>query len=100
MKKNMIEKYYIDESGEPKVVMNQNAAREIGVAIDAFRAGIEKSNFSSMSQERLTAKYIADNFLQDDKSKEAAENYPGLYEFLHVVEKKIEKLLGKERSTL
>lgn len=96
MKKNMIEKYYIDQSGEPKVVMNQNAAREIKVSIDAFRAGIKKSNFSTSSQERLTGEYIADNFLQDDKSKEAARSYPGASTFLNVVEKKVEELLGKE----
>lgn len=90
---NKIEKYYIDENGIPQVVMNQNAAREIRIAISAFRAGIAKSNFSETSQERLTGEYVADTFLQDEIFKDRARSFPGVYEFLYAVEEKIDKLL-------
>lgn len=95
MKRNMIEKYYV-EDGQPKVVMNQNAAMEIKVAIDAFRAGIKKSNFTTSSQERLTGEYVVDTFLRDNKSKFAAKAFPGVWSFLYTVEKKIKELLEKE----
>ncbi len=90
---NKIEKYSIDKNGKPKVVMNQNAAREIRTAISAFRAGIAKSNFTENSQERLTGEYIADTFLQDKSSKDKATSFPGIFEFLYAVEEKIDELL-------
>lgn len=92
MKKNMIEKYYM-ENGQPKVVMDQNTARDVKIAIDSFEAGIAKSSFSEASQIRLTAKEIAGKFLTDG-------TVIGDYAvFLNAVRKKSNELLGiKEES--
>lgn len=93
MGENLIERYYIDETGEAKVVMNQNVARDIRNAIKGFREGIKKSSYSESSQLRLTAEFVVDAFLQDETSKNKARSFPGVFTFLDVVEKKIDELL-------
>lgn len=95
--KNMIEDYYV-ENGQRMVVMNQNTARKIRTAINGFRAGIKKANFSEIDQTRLTGEFVADTFLQDEAIKIIAkENYAGCVpesvKFLQAVEEKIDELL-------
>lgn len=88
MKKNMIEKYYVDGNGQPKVVMNQNTAHDVKIALDFYEEAIEKSSFSEAAQTRLTAMAIAERFLPQ-------ETMIGSYGiFLYAVKKKSNELLG------
>lgn len=94
-------KYYM-EKGQPKVIMDQNTAREAKRAIDSFKAGIAQSNFTDVSQLRLTGEHIANEFLEDNVSKLLAKEkfvsevgaISGQIMFLQTVEKKISELLG------
>ena len=98
---NMIEKYYM-EDGQPKVVMNQNTAREVRSRIKGFRAGIEMAGFSEANQLLFTGQHVADEFLVDTVSWSVIQEYvetddgivPGPTMFLKTVEDKIGELLG------
>ncbi len=93
MKTNMIQEYYLDEKGQPKVVMDQNTARDVKIAIDYFEAGLAKSSYSEASQIRLTAKAIAEGFLP------YGTEIGDYAVFLNAVRKKSNDLLGiKEES--
>ncbi len=88
MKTNMIQEYYLDEKGQPKVVMDQNTARDVKIAIDFYEAAITRSSFSEASQTRLTATAIAEKFLPEG-------TMIGDYAvFLNAVRKKSNELLG------
>lgn len=92
MKKNMIEKYYM-EDGQQKFIMDQNTARDVKIAIDYFEAGLAKSSYSEVSQIRLTAKAIAEGFLPEGT---VIGDYAA---FLNAVRKTSNDLLGiKEES--
>lgn len=90
--KNRIEKCYIDENGQPKVIMNQNTAEKVRTAIEFFEKAIAKSNFSEVSQTRLTAKAIAEKFMPEG-------TVIGEYKmFLDAVKEKANELLGIEEK--
>lgn len=91
MKQNEI-KYYV-ENGKSKVTMDQDTAREIKVAIDAFRAGVRNSTYTEDTQQLLVAEYVMNTFLQDNVSKSMARSHPGILTFLQAVEDKSDELL-------
>lgn len=97
MKKNMIEAYYV-ENGKLKILMNQNTARDIKIAIEAFKAAMELTDFNQIDRIKLTGNYIADKFLQDEVLKIlVTEDYAGCVpcsvKFLQTVENKVDELL-------
>lgn len=65
MKKNMIEKYHIDENGQASVIMNQSTARDIYYAVKGFEAGQAEANVYCMKAK--VGQFIAINFLDDKK---------------------------------
>ena len=98
---NVIEKYYM-EDGQPKVVMTQNAAKEVKAVIEGFRAGIGQSSFSKKIQQLRIGEHVADEFLKDTVSWSLAQEKVetddgtilGPIMFLQTVEKKIKDLVG------
>lgn len=85
-----IEKYYLDKDGDTQVTMKADVAKEIQIAIKAFSAG-KQSECPSMGRELATARYIANEFLEDSTSKRfACFDY---ITFLNTVEKKIKELI-------
>ncbi len=79
---------YTDENGAPKVVMDQNTAHDVKIAIKFFEAGVAATGLSKTFQKMLTVMALEEEFLPKEYSI-------GNYEvFLDVVKKKIDELIG------
>ncbi len=96
-------KYYMDENGEPKVEMSQDAARDVVNAKDGFEACALTEIYDKPVRELRTAEHIASRFLADKSDYEATKSAEfitdsgtifGYKRFLNAVEAKIYELLG------
>ncbi len=96
MKKNMIEKYYFHP--QPKVIMSQNAARDIYHAVMGYEAGaIESETYVDKAE---AGEWLAKNFLKDEEAKKylsshSLENpiYLRYQVFYDAIKKKVNELL-------
>lgn len=83
---------YCIENGKPKLFMTEMTAKEVEIAIHAFKAGQKAAN--GKVYRPALAKYIADSFLNEESSKEAIANFSkweNLNEFLVAIENEINK---------
>ncbi len=87
----MIEKYFINETGVAEVIMSIETAKMIKIGTYAFFTGYELGAEGRLPSHRMLAEYVADNFLEDEKSKKtAAENYR---EFIECVDRKVREYI-------
>lgn len=84
---NKIE-YAIDENGIAKVVMSQNAAKEIRIAMDAFEMGQRYAN--GQCSKRQLAQYIKTRYC--DENVDISNPYK-IRIFVKVVKRKVNELL-------
>ena len=85
---NKIEKYFLDENGMATVVMSQNTAKELRIAIDAFEAG--QICGSGRGSKRELAWYIVTKY--GDETIDVSNPYK-IRKFVQAVKRKINELL-------
>lgn len=78
------------EYKDGKVILNQKIARDIKIAIKAYYASIQHSNYTKGSCERLTAQYIEENYFLESRNKRIPQNELPI--FLKAVMAKVEEL--------
>lgn len=76
------EKNYIIE-----IDMDEETAKLVKVAINAFTAGINNAPMSVDQKESEKARYIATTFLEDEKSREVAKK--SYWKFMYQLEEKL-----------
>lgn len=84
---------YCIENGKPKLFMTEMTAKEVKIAIHAFKAG-QKAVNGKVYRPAL-AKYVVDRFLNEESSKEAIASFSkweNLNEFLVTIENEINKI--------
>ena len=87
---NKIEKYSLDENGMATVVMSQNTARELRIAIEAFEMGQMCS--SGICSKRELAWYIVKKYCDETIEIDTSNPYK-IRKFVKAVKRKINELL-------
>ena len=85
-------KYY-KKNGKMELSMTEDTAKEVEIAIHAFKAGQKAAN--GKVYRPALAKYIVDRFLNEESSKEALASFSkweNLAEFLSTVENEVKKI--------
>lgn len=88
-----IEDYYNDGHGNVEIIMDQNTAKVVKKAIEAYTNRISTSVSDEILKEKLIGEYIAKQFLEDDYL--AQKNY---IRFLRDVKAKIKELENEEAT--